>query len=403
MTATSPTLAVAQPEITLRTGRGRLLLGGFTAAHFSHHVSNSLLTPLLPVIRDTFALSYAQSGLLVSAFSLSLGLSNAPIGVLADKVGSRPVIVWGLILTGLISAAVSFSTEYWHLLALLVVMGLIAGSYHAPAAALLARAFPPRVRGTAMGFHITGGHLSFFAVPLSAAYLVGWTGTWATPYLWLAWAPILTGVMIWFLVPKQPEQQRGSTDRLAVFRELRTVLKTVGPLVSTSILFQMSYAAMLAFMTLYFVDVKGIDRLSAAALFGVPHLVGLVGAPMGGWLSDRLGRKTVIMIGMGLMGPSVWALTAIPNELIVLPLVLIGFAAAMRMTVTEVLVMDSAPDHRRATVMGSYHMLTQELGGFAAPVLGAVAGAIGIGAAFGGFALFLAAASAIVLVIGRRL
>lgn len=399
----APASAAKPPGITLRTGRGQLLLGGFTAAHFSHHVSNSLLTPLLPVIRDTFALSYAQSGFLVSAFSLSLGLSNAPIGALADRVGSRPVIVWGLVLTGLVSAALSFSTEYWQLLALLVLMGLIAGSYHAPAAALLARAFPPRTRGAAMGFHITGGHLSFFAVPLSAAYLVGWTGTWSTPYLWLAWAPLVTGALIWFLVPSQPEPARGSTDRWAVFRELRTVLKTVGPLVSTSILFQMSYAAMLAFMTLYFVDVKGIERLTAAALFGVPHLVGLVGAPLGGYLSDRLGRKTVIMIGMGLMGPSVWALTAVPNELVVLPLVAIGFAAAMRMTVTEVLVMDSAPDHRRATVMGSYHMLTQELGGFAAPVLGAVAGAIGIGAAFGGFALFLAAASAVVLVIGRRL
>ena len=392
-----------QQAITLRTGRGQLLLGGFTAAHFSHHVSNSLLNPLLPVIRDSFALSYTQSGLLVSAFSLSLGLSNAPIGALADKVGSRPVIVWGLVLTGLISAAVAFSTEYWHLLVLLVVMGLIAGSYHAPAAALLARAFPPKSRGAAMGFHITGGHLSFFAVPLTASFLVQWTGAWSTPYLWLAWAPMLTGAMIWFLVPRQPEPKRGATDRLAVFRELRTVLKTVGPLVSTSILFQMSYAAMLAFMTLYFVDVKGMSAFTAGALFGVPHLVGLVGAPLGGYLSDRLGRKTVIMTGMGLMGPSVWALTVIPNELVVLPLISIGLAAAMRMTVTEVLVMDSAPDHRRATVMGSYHMLTQELGGFAAPVLGALAGAIGIGAAFGGFALFLAAASAVVLVIGRRL
>lgn len=398
-----PVLAAEQPDITLRTVRGRLLLGGFTAAHFSHHVSNSLLTPLLPVIRDSFALSYAQSGLLVSAFSLSLGLSNAPIGALADKVGSRPVIVWGLVLTGLISAAVAFATEYWHLLVLLVVMGLIAGSYHAPAAALLARAFPDKSRGAAMGFHITGGHLSFFAVPLSASFLVQWTGAWSTPYLWLAWAPILTGAMIGFLLPSQPEPKRGATDRLAVFRELRTVLETVGPLVSTSILFQMAYAAMLAFMTLYFVDVKGMSAFTAGALFGVPHLVGLVGAPLGGYLSDRLGRKTVIMTGMGLMGPSVWALTVIPNELVVLPLVAIGLAAAMRMTVTEVLVMDSAPDHRRATVMGSYHMLTQELGGFAAPVLGAVAGAIGIGAAFGGLALFLAAASAVVLVIGRRL
>ena len=55
------------------------MLGTITAAHFAHHTSNSLLNPLLPLIRDTFALSYAQSGFAVSAYSLSLGLSNGPI------------------------------------------------------------------------------------------------------------------------------------------------------------------------------------------------------------------------------------------------------------------------------------------------------------------------------------
>ena len=98
---------------------------------------------------------YAQSGFLVSAFSLSLGLSNAPIGVLADRVGPRPVIVAGLVLTGAISAALAFAGEYWQLVLLLIVMGLIAGTYHAPAAALIARAFPANVarRGDGLAHH----------------------------------------------------------------------------------------------------------------------------------------------------------------------------------------------------------------------------------------------------------
>src|SRR3981081_3586065 len=86
-------------ELSLRTGRGRVLLGTITAAHFAHHTSNSLLNPLLPLIRDTFALSYAQSGFAVSAYALSLGLSNGPIGLLADRIGSRQGIVLGLVLT----------------------------------------------------------------------------------------------------------------------------------------------------------------------------------------------------------------------------------------------------------------------------------------------------------------
>ena len=131
-TAATPAATTAPPDITLRTGRGRILLGGFTAAHFSHHVSNSLLNPLLPVIRDSFALYLRPVG------PARLGVQPEP-GALqrANRRPGRQGRVaagdrLGLILTGLVSAAVAFSTEYWHLLALLVVMGLIAGSYHAP-------------------------------------------------------------------------------------------------------------------------------------------------------------------------------------------------------------------------------------------------------------------------------
>ena len=71
-------LAAMRPELEIRSTRGRAVIAGFSVAHFSHHVTNSMLNALLPLIRDTFALTYTQSGFAVSAFSLSLGLANAP-------------------------------------------------------------------------------------------------------------------------------------------------------------------------------------------------------------------------------------------------------------------------------------------------------------------------------------
>ena len=128
--AQAAVLASADEQVTLQTRRGRVLLTGFTTAHFSHHISNSLLNPLLPFIRDSFQLTYGQSGWLVSAFAVSLGLSNAPIGYLADRFGARLVVVLGLVLTGFASAAIAYAGNYWQLFGLLVVLGLIAGSYH---------------------------------------------------------------------------------------------------------------------------------------------------------------------------------------------------------------------------------------------------------------------------------
>ena len=399
-----PSAAIVSPEdeqTTLQTRRGRVILTGFTTAHFTHHVSNSLLNPLLPFIRDAFGLTYGQSGWLVSAFAVSLGFSNAPIGMLADRFGARLVVVVGLFLTGLIAVAVGMASTYWQLFTLLIVMGLIHGSYHAPASALMARIYPATSRGAAIGLHITGGHLSFFIVPATAGWLVTQTGSWSTPYIWLAWAPVLAGIWIWYLAPKDHEPPKSNPDRLAVFKELGGIVRMVGPLISVSILFQVAQAALTAFTALYLVDVRNFEPAVAAVYFGIPQLIGLLGSPAAGYLSDRIGRRAVILLALAMMGPAFLAVTLVPNEIILLPLIVLGISAAMRQTPTEVLVMDTAPSHRRATALGAYHMLVQQSGGIAAPALGVLASLIGIGPAFTGLCAFLGASS-IAVVLGSR-
>ena len=378
------------------------MLATITAAHFAHHTSNSLLNPLLPLIRDTFAMSYAQSGFAVSAYSLSLGLSNGPIGLLADRVGSRKVMVVGLVLTGLVSAAVSQAGSYGQLLVLLLALGIISGTYHAPAAALISRVFSPRVRGAAMGLHITGGHLAFFAAPLLAAYLATTSGTWRTAYLWFAVVPIALGIALWLTTPADAPA-RTSGDLLSPFREIRTVFRTIGPLVSLSIAFQVGIASMFAFLALYLVDARGISPVLAAIAFGYTQLVGIVGAPLGGWLSDRLGRRTPILISLAVIGPAVYLIAITPNDLLLIPQTIFGLAFSMRGTATEVLVMDTAPAARRGAVLGAYYLAAQPIGGIATPIFGLIAGAVGISAAFSGIGLLLVAMSLVAVVLGRSM
>src|SRR5206468_11501084 len=105
----------------------------------------------------------------------------------------------------------------------------------------------------------------------------------------------------------------GPGDRLAAFREIGQVFRDVGPVVSLSIAFQFGIAALLAFLALYLVDARGISPALAAVFFGVPQLVGVIGAPLGGWLSDRFGRRRVMVGGLALMGPAVYAITAVPT------------------------------------------------------------------------------------------
>jgi MFS family permease len=313
------------------------------------------------------------------------------------------VIVVGLLGTGLLSLALATAGAYWQLLVLLVLLGLVAGSYHAPAAALLARSFPQQVRGAALGLHITGGHISLFATPVAAGLLVAASDTWRTSYLWLAAAPLLTALLVWRLRVPSHSAHAESREHVGIVSALVETARAVGPLVLISIVFQMLHAAILAFMALYLVDARGLPPAQAAAYVGAPQVIGVLGSPFGGYLSDRLGRRAVILTGMVLVGPAFYAMTVAPLELLPLVLMGIGFASALRQTVTEVLVMDSAPPRRRAMVMGSYYMAFQQLGGIAAPLLGVLAGLIGIGASFSAVTLTLAIASVVVLLVHRRL
>ncbi len=373
----------------------RALLVAFSVAHFAHHVTNSLLSALLPFIRDAFGLSYLESGFAVTAYTIASGVTNAPWGLLADRVGARRVIVWGLVLIGLASIAISGSASYWQLLLALMIMGIASGTYHAPASAIIAQTFSRARRGLALGTHTTAGHLSFFAAPLVAGTLAA-VGTWRTPYLVFAVAPIACALMLWRVAPPGTRAE-GRHEWLATFHEIAAVARKIGGLVSLSIVFQVLLSAALAFLSLYFVDARGISPAVAAALFGVPQLAGLVGAPLAGTLSDRFGRPVVLLLGLAITGPASWALVTLPNELLVVPLLALGLSLSVRATTTEVLIVDNTPPERRSTVLGTYYLVNQPVGGIAAPIFGVIAGAVGIGAAFSGLALGFVALSILAL------
>lgn len=376
--------------------RGRLL-ATFAVAHFAHHVTNSIFSALLPFIRTSFGLSYLESGFAASAYTIASGVTNPPLGVLADRVGARRVIVGGLVLIALSSVAIGLAGSYWQLLFFLMLMGVASGTYHAPASALIAEVFGPARRGVAMGTHTTAGHLSFFVVPLLAGGLAT-ASSWRAPYLLFAVAPLLCALLVWRVAPLGVR----STERhswLATFSDIAGVARAIGPLVSLSIVAQVLLSAAFTYLTLYLVDARGFSPLIAAGLYGLPQAAGLVGAPLGGTLSDRFGRPRVLLAGLVLMGPAAWALLVAPEWWIVVPLFVLGIGQAIRMTTTEVLVVDNAPPARRSTILGTYYLVNQPVGGVAAPVFGAIAEVAGLAATFSGLAVAFVVLSAIALVI----
>ncbi|MFC1937059.1 MFS transporter [Chloroflexota bacterium] len=347
--------------------------------HFAHHLLSGLPVPLLPFIRSGFGLDYTQSGLVISAFQLSSGISQLPGGWLADRFGARILVTIGVAGVGVAGLLVGLSQNYVMLIVFLVLMGLLGGGYHPASPPLIAASVAPEKRGRALGIHMIGGSGSWFLSPLIAAAIAATWG-WRGPFIALAIPTIIFGIMFYVLMgrlrpTKKAERKvtgssietpsQGRWRRLVQFLVLRT---STGALVRST----------MSFIPLFLVDHFGASEGAAAASMALIFSGGLWVAPLSGYLSDRVGRLTLIVAACFLSGPVIYLFTLAPYGLgTSAVLIAIGIIVYVIEPASQAYIVDEAPEHRRSLIMGIYFFSATEGSGVLTPVLGYVIDKIG--------------------------
>lgn len=141
----------------------------FVLAHFGAHSVGAMMNPLMPMIRSNLGWNLAQSGLVMSAFTITNGFSQLPAGWLADRIGARFMVL--LSITGVAAAGflIGFSSSLTGLIVLLALAGIMGGGYHPASTAAISNAVPAENRGRALGIHLIGGTSAFWALPLLIA------------------------------------------------------------------------------------------------------------------------------------------------------------------------------------------------------------------------------------------
>ena len=361
----------------------------FVLAHFSHHLVNALPVPLLPMIRSDFALSYTQSGFIISAFSLSYGIGQLPAGWLADRIGARILItisICGVALTGIL---VGLSQTYIMLIAFLILMGLLGGGYHPAAPPLVAASVEPRNQGRALGFHIIGGSASFFLVPLIAAAIAtawGWRGSFIT----LAIPAMVFGIVFYVFLGRwagtKKKEHPVITDHKETPLATPPVPHRLHHLVPFIVLSAFSGAvtmSVISFIPLFVVDRFGASEGVAAALVAVIYSAGLWVSPLGGYLSDRLGTVPVTLAVCLITGPVIYLLNLVPYGLSFGALLLIiGMVMYIRMPAAEAHIISQTSERHRSTVLGIYYFGGMEGAGIVTPIVGYLIDQLGFYSSF---------------------
>jgi MFS family permease len=171
-------MAVGEQMVSRRTQR--TTLGAACAVHFVHDGISDALYILLPAWSQAFGLSYAQVGVLRTAYSASLALLQMPAGVLAERIGERGLLAAGTILAGAAFTLLATSQSYFLLGILLLVAGVGSAVQHPLASVIISRTYAAASRRAALGVYNFAGDLGKMTVAASvglAVALVGWRST----------------------------------------------------------------------------------------------------------------------------------------------------------------------------------------------------------------------------------
>lgn len=377
----------------------------FMVGHFSHHLATAALVPLLPMVRDSLSLDYTQAGLLLSAFSIPYGLAQLPVAALADRVSCRLVVAMGLVATGIACVFFGLSGSWLHALLAVVLLGSAGATYHAPASAFLSQVFGKGARGRSLGIHVVGGSSGLAVAPLVAVFLASVTGSWRQALIVLGAPAILAGLMIWAVRDGGTEAAgRKAKASEAEKIGLVEIVRLLGFVVVIAAITQLLISGVNSFLPLYLVDKHGVSKEIAGLMVSVVFVGCLTGAPIGGALSDRIGRKPVILISLLGAGPLILLLTVVPFGAGMIAITLAyGMVMIFRSPAIESLIADQIPAGRRATVLGGYYFLSQETAGISTPLIGWTMDQVGVTGGFGALGVLALLGSLVVLLLWKRI
>lgn len=270
------------------------------ATHFLHDTFSSFFAPLIPLLIEKLGFSFAMAGLLSTVQKLP-SLCNPLIGIIADKKPIRSGIVVTPIVTIICMSLMGIAPSVTMLALLLFVCGISAAIIHVTAPVLMRRVSGERV-GTGMSCFMFGGEIARTAGPLLITAAVGWWGLEGT---WRLIPFGLVASLILFLNLRTIDKKALAHFDKKEKKNIKTHLRETLPffaLITPIILFRgFSNTALTLFLPTYLVE-KGSTVSTAAFALAFLELAGACGALLAGSLSDKLGRKK-ILLGIMLMSP----------------------------------------------------------------------------------------------------
>src|SRR6201981_3778933 len=140
-------------------------LAAISTAHWVSHFHMFVLPMLFPFLKQQLGVGYVELGFALTVFAVTSGLTQAPIGYLADHIGARKVLLMGLTVGGFALIMPGLHLSYPWLIASAVLLGLANSAYHPADYAILSAHMDEARMGRAFAVHTFAGFLGGAVAP----------------------------------------------------------------------------------------------------------------------------------------------------------------------------------------------------------------------------------------------
>ena len=256
-----------------------------------------IISPILPRIGEELNIAEAVLGTLVSAYSLMVGVFAVISGPISDKIGRRRILLIG---TGVMTVALMLHhlvIGYYSFLAVRVVAGMAGGVLSGAAVSYIGDYFPYNRRGWATGWVMSGSAFGqIIGIPLGVvlADLFGFK----SPFWLFAAMMALTFALIFLRVPQPPVRRAGRLTLGSAVSNYAAMLQRREVAAASLAFFLMFLGVSLyiVYLPTWLEGAKGASSTQIATLFLVGGIANVLTGPQAGRLSDRIGRKVIVLI-----------------------------------------------------------------------------------------------------------
>jgi MFS transporter, FSR family, fosmidomycin resistance protein len=371
---------VLVPEVTAEAssrasmaGPAYIVLAGISFSHFLNDTMQSLIASVYPILKDNYALDFAQIGMITLAFQFTASLLQPVVGYFTDRKAQPFSLATGMGFTFFGLLLLAAAGQYATILIAASLVGLGSAVFH-PESARIARLASGGRYGFAQSVFQLGGSFGTSMGPVLAALIVVPFGqssiAWFSIIAFVA-IVILTRIGVWYR-PQVAGKKVAKVELHPDHPDSRRVMIAIAVLVALLFSKQLYVSSLSSYYIFYLIDKFGVSTQAAQLYLFIFLAANAVGAFFGGPLGDRFGRKYIIWISI--LGALPFTL-ALPYAGLVGSAVLTVFIGLILSSATSsiiVLAQELMP-HRFGMISGVFFGVAFGIGGLGAAVLGKLA------------------------------